>query len=70
MKQHILNIIDIWQNKGIADDGSKYKYFAPSTIHGFIGHLFNSLEELIASYNREYETNILLEDVERLLILL
>jgi hypothetical protein len=69
MKDHLLTIIRLWQNK-VSIEQNKYKYFTIHLHREFIGFLFSSLEELTNSINREYNANVSYKDVEKLLLLI
>lgn len=76
MKEHFLNIIEIWKNKipytytGY-DKAVCYCYRSESlSLKHIYGTCFYTLTELIAAYNKIHNTNINIQEIEKLLVLL
>lgn len=71
MRDHTLNIINIWKDKIVYTDGALPLYTLCYEINnGMYSFHFSSIEELTTSYNNHLRTFVSVNKLKRLLTLL
>lgn len=71
MKEDIFNIIKLWENKCLYFEHDLVRYYSRIYLPNKRKTLgFSSLGNLIFAYNDAFKTNVSLEEVEKLMVLL
>ena len=70
MKNHTFEVIRLWQSRKSWFGRSYIIPFAAGGSSITFNIVFHNIEELVGKYNRKYHTNIDIESVRKLMVLL